>query len=341
VNGNLLRVTFTLFCVFAGSSFANCQSSGAISSDTERHPDSKERYRWDQLSEDAGFPRSYNFPVFVVGDKMFAMLGYGVWASADGRMWTRTALEPLRRNVYTGQYVQFRDAIYLLGDHDGNYESITFVPKVRKTTDMVSWQTLGTSTNLPGRIFPGTVVFRDKIWLIGGYDTRRFFNDVWSSSDGAQWLREVENAGFTPRSGMGLVVYKDRLWLLGGGVIDGMPNNNPDSQNEIWSTADGKQWTKHDSRLPLMAGGTAVVFDDELWLVGANRDGVFGRSSVVTSDLINWREVAAPWSPRGGVAAWVFDNRLFVTGGKYSYTENGNIHFVYSNDVWAMARTGK
>lgn len=79
------------------------------------------------------------------------------------------------------------------------------------------------------------------------------------------------------------------------------------------------------------------MYDGKLWLVGANRDGSFSRAAIVTDDGVTWREETAPWSPRGGVATWVFDNKLYMTGGKYSITENGEIRFIYSNDVWSMA----
>jgi hypothetical protein len=59
---------------------------------------------------------------------------------------------------------------------------------------------------------------------------------------------------------------------------------------------------------------------------------------LVSEDGANWREYPAPWSPRGGTAVWVAGDKLFMTGGKYSFTENGEIKFVYSNDVWAMSR---
>jgi hypothetical protein len=57
---------------------------------------------------------------------------------------------------------------------------------------------------------------------------------------------------------------------------------------------------------------------------------------MVTSDLSDWVEHRAPWSPRGGASAWVFNGKLYMTGGKYSVTENGQIRFIYSNDVWRM-----
>jgi hypothetical protein len=80
-----------------------------------------------------------------------------------------------------------------------------------------------------------------------------------------------------------------------------------------------------------------VVYDDKLWLVGANRDGGFSRAVLVTNDGVSWKEETAPWSPRGGVATWVFDDKLYMTGGKYSVTEDGQLKFIYSNDVWYMA----
>ena len=295
-------------------------------------------YAWTKLTDAADFPKSYNFPVFVSGKKMYAFLGYGVWVSDDGRSWSKTQLEPIRKDVYSTQYVQFRDAVYAIGNNRGNYEQMTFGSMVRRTDDFRTWTTVAERTNLPGRIFPSFVAFRDKIWLIGGYDGTRFYNDVWNSSDGMTWNKIVENTDWTPRASSSVAVFNDRLWLLGGGVIDGMQDPHPNSKREIWSSVDGKKWERVTAEMPTMAGGTPVVFDNELWLVGANRDGTFGRSSMVTRDFKTWREEAAPWTPRGAVAAWVFDNKLFMTGGKYSVTENGEIRFIYSNDVWVMTK---
>jgi hypothetical protein len=272
---------------------------------------------------------------------MRAFLGQGVWESTDGANWNKTQLEPLRQDVYRTQYVHFGDAIYALGDNRGNYERMFFGSKVRRTRDFKTWEVVAERTSLPGRIFPGLIVFRGKIWLLGGYDGRQNYDDVWNSTDGAAWTRVVEHAGWTPRNSPSLVVFRDRLWLLGGGVIDGMPDSNPGSKREIWSTVDGIEWTKSKEESPVMSGGEPVVFDGKLWLVGANRDGTFGRSSLVTEDLTTWQQLSAPWSPRGGVASWVFDGKLYMTGGKYSETVNGEIRFIYSNDVWVMSKNTK
>jgi hypothetical protein len=124
--------------------------------------------------------------------------------------------------------------------------------------------------------------------------------------------------------------------MIGGGAIDGQTDSNPRSTREVWSTTDGKEWIKSPAEMPAINGGTPVVFDGKVWLIGANRDGVFGRSSMVSSDMENWVQHQAPWSPRGGTAAWIIGDKLYMTGGKYSVTEDGQIRFIYSDDVWVM-----
>ncbi|MEO7660668.1 MAG: hypothetical protein ABIV48_13720, partial [Pyrinomonadaceae bacterium] len=101
-------------------------------------------------------------------------------------------------------------------------------------------------------------------------------------------------------------------------------------------------WTQVKMKTELGGGGTPVVFDNKLWFVGANRnDGIFGNAVLVSDDGVAWQAQSAPWSPRGAVAVWVFDDKLYMTGGKFSETVNGEIKFIYSNDVWAMSRTSK
>jgi hypothetical protein len=269
---------------------------------------------------------------------MWAFQGGAVWSSTDGIKWVRSELPSVRRNVYQSDYVQFNEAVYALGDNEGDYENIRFKPSVKRTTDFRRWQTLSERSNYPGRIFRGVIVFDGKIWLLGGYDGRNYFNDVWNSTDGVTWTQVIERAAWSPRTVGTTIVFNGRMFIIGGGVIDGDTVIDPGSTREIWSSPDGKEWTKVTGELPAMSGGSPIVFDGKLWLVGANRDGAFGRSSLVSSDGVTWTDEPAAWSPRGGVAVWTHDDKLFMTGGKYSVTENGQIRFIYSNDVWVMTK---
>ncbi len=296
------------------------------------------KYVWQNVTAKAEFPQGYNYPVFVFDDKMLA-LNNGGWISKDGRNWTKTNLPESGLNSAYQKFVQFNGAIYALGAMRGNYLDFTISTKISRTRDGKSWETVAEKSNLPTRVFYGATVFKDKIWLIGGFDGKKYYNDVWNSSDTVNWTRVTEKNAWSVRNISKIIVFKDKIWIIGGGVIDGDKVNNPNSEGEIWSSDDGINWKEHKTNATNKIGGTPVVFDNKLWLVGANRNDGFASGVLFSEDGESWHEMDAPWSPRGATAVWIFADKLFMTGGKYSYSEpNGEIKFVYSNDVWAMSK---
>jgi hypothetical protein len=312
----------------------SCNTTSLASNKATVEPSSA--YKWRKATEKAAFPVGYNYPVYVAQNRMWAFHPEGIWHSTDGTSWAKADLPSVQKDIYTTKYVQFNEAVYALGQNQGNYLKMTFGSTIRRTTDFQKWETLAEKSNLPNRIFHALLVFNNKIWLLGGFDGKAYYNDVWNSSDGVHWTPITKGAAWSPRTIAAAVVYKNRLWIIGGSVIDGDPVTNKNAAHEVWSSADGASWTLVSDRMPGFAGNSPIVFDNKLWLVGANRDGTFGKSSLTTEDGVTWKEEAAPWSPRGGVATWIYDGKLFMTGGKYSVTENGVIRFIYSNEVWCM-----
>lgn len=294
-------------------------------------------YRWNNVTAEAEFPKSYNYPVFIVGKKMVA-LNNGAWISSDGRTWAKAPLPDSGTNNAYLAHVQLNGAVLALGSMTGNYERFRISTAIKRTRDLEKWETIAETSNLPRRIFYGTAVHDGKIWIIGGYDGKNYLNDVWSSADGVHWQQVTKTAPWSPRTTKTVAVFNGEIWLLGGGVIDGGKEINPESEQEVWASRDGKEWRRVQTAFKRKWRGTPVVFDGKLWLVGANRGGTFESAVWMTEDGSNWQEFSAPWSPRGAVAAWVFGDKLFMTGGKSSYVERGETKFVYSNDVWAMSR---
>lgn len=294
-------------------------------------------YRWSNVTEKAQFPEGYNYPVFVMDGELRA-INNGGWISKDGRNWTQTDLPESGLNSAYQKFILFNDAVYALGTMTGNYLDMKLTPKISRTRDFKTWEVLATRSNLPARVFYGATVFKDRMWLFGGWDGKNYHNDAWSSVDGVKWERAAENVAWSPRNPGNITVFNDKIWIIGGDVIDGEKNLNPNSNKEIWSSADGVNWTQAAIKSPRPLAGTPVVFDGKLWLAGANRGNGFDSGMLYTEDGVHWNEMQAPWSPRGGVAAWVFNDKLYLTGGKYSHTVNGEIKFVYSNDIWAMER---
>jgi hypothetical protein len=303
--------------------------------------DLAERYVWTPVTTSAAFPGAYNFPVFVIRDQMWAFHPGGHWYSQDGKTWLPSELPLSGLNTGHQRYVAFNDAVYALGTMTGNYLDLHLTSRIARTRDFRRWEVLAERSNLPSRVFYGAVVYHDKIWLMGGFDGTGYYNDVWNSSDGVHWARVVQQAQWSPRNVDMVAVFKDRLWIIGGGVIDGEREINASSKREVWSSPDGIRWTAAPDREGSAWGGAPVVFDDRLWLIGANRNATFAPATLVTADGVSWREETAPWSPRGAPAVWVYGDKLFMTGGKYSAMENGTQRFIYRNDVWSMARTDR
>lgn len=296
------------------------------------------QYSWTKVTDGAVFPGAYNFQVFTVRDQMWAFHPQGNWYSTDGRTWTKSELPVYGLNTGYQRYVQFNDAVYALGTMEGNYTDMRLGSRIARTSDFKRWEVLAETSELPARVFYGAVVFNHKIWLMGGFDGKNYFNDVWNSADGVHWTRAAEKTEWSPRIARTVVVFKNRIWIIGGGLIDGTPSDGR-AGTEVWSSSDGVGWTRVTDKMARVWGTSPVVYDGKLWLVGANRDGNFSRAVLVTEDGATWTEETALWSPRGDVVTWVFDNKLYMTGGKYSETENGEIKFIYSNDVWYMSQT--
>jgi len=296
-------------------------------------------YVWSIVTPDAGYPKGYNYPVFVANGEMW-LLSNGGWISRNGKTWTKTALPDSGLNSAFQDYVLYRDQVLALGTMRGNVENMELTSRIARTRDMKSWEVIAERSNLPPRVFYGSAVFKDKIWLFGGWDGRKYYNDVWTSDDGVNWKRVSDSTAWTPRTVGNVIVYKNKFWFHGGGVIDGERSDNSKEQNETWTSEDGVNWTRVETKFDGYLSGTPVVFDNKIWLIGGNRnDGKFENAAFVSADGVSWERRTAPWTPRGGVAVWVFQDKLFMTGGKYSETVNGEIRFIYSNDVWAMSRS--
>ncbi len=179
-----------------------------------------------------------------------------------------------------------------------------------------------------------SLIFRNKMWMMGGRKLpgTECSNQVWSSSDGAKWTLETANAGWSPRLAPGFVVFKDRMWILGG-TEDFYHNNDTTLFNDVWSSADGKEWKLELANAPWSkrTHGKAIVFDGKIWVMGG---GHRSPNAIPTNDVwcsedgVNWKLVtsSAAWKPRLWFSALVYRDRMWILGG---WAESGNF-----GDVW-------
>jgi hypothetical protein len=131
------------------------------------------------------------------------------------------------------------------------------------------------------------------------------------------WVRVKENNSWVPRDSAGELVYNGRMWLLGG--------YTPGLVSDVWSSADGLEWTK-SGEVPSSAGVNIpvnFVYDGKMWV--AMQEGAFYSSS----DGAAWTLAAPeiPWKGQYASGGAVFGSKMWVISRKKG-TESGN-------DIWS------
>ena len=190
------------------------------------------------------------------------------------------------------------------------------------------WTRALTQVAWPNRDGHAALVFRDRLWVLGGWGTGPL-QDVWSSPDGIEW-QAAGDAPWPARKAHAGVVFQDRLWVLGGGT------GGTEQANDVWSSPDGLTWTQATAEAPWSRrlNHAGAVFDHKIWILG----GWGGRdlNDVWSSpDGRSWTQAVAeaPWSGRNGHSVVVHDGRLWVLGG-WGRGEAGDGNL---NDVWSSA----
>lgn len=287
---------------------------------------------WVKVTDRAGWkPRDSQGEV-VCKDKMWIFGGWfdsfrpaprDVWSSSDGRNWELVTSTAGWKSSDIPMTVVFRDKMWFMGGwYNGRLPGHMASREVWWSTDGIQWE----QAKQPGwspRMGAGVVVFKDKMWILGGTedylfakDDKRLRNDVWCSSDGQEWTRVTGSAGWSPRALHQAVVLDGKMWVLGGG------NYQPALQvlNDVWCSEDGRKWTRVLEKAPWQPRiwFSAVVYRDRMWVLGGS---TFGNKLVVdvwySKDGKKWLELKSrvAWKARHEHSAFVFQDKIWVAGG--------------------------
>ena len=186
----------------------------------------------------------------------------------------------------------------------------------------------------------GGVVFGGKMWLLGGWSPGRFpaqcANDVWSSVDGANWTMERPNTFVDPekfdttkdwegRHFAGYHVFGGQMWIVGGDPLQGR------YQTDIWSSTDGKTWTRRDVH----------TSEPRMIRVTDPQSPYYGQTIV---DPSSKPVEVAQFGKRTVPITGVFAGKLFLMGGqrmqKYVDPEWPGAPATAFNDIWQSSDGG-
>jgi dihydrofolate reductase len=236
---------------------------------------------WTEAKLTTAFPDRYEHESVVFDNKIWVIGGTDgsnkfndVWSSADGKDWTEVT-DNTGFSAFSGhQVVVFDNKMWLIGGvevipstHNNTSKALN---EVWNSADGITWTKVDTATPIfSARSDHQSVVFDNKMWVIGGSTVGlpNLANDVWSSVDGITWIKEIATtatATFVPRSLHRSVVFDNKIW-----VISGDDDIDSPLSNDVWSSADGKDWTKV-TIMPTFSArffSEAVVFDNKIWII--------------------------------------------------------------------------
>ena len=257
----------------------------------------------------------------------------------DIKGWKKHVTTSLWSERISDGTVNFKNRIWIIG---GNNKS-NYLNDVWSSADGERWKkhdtyVKGDSTKKKpiwsARDEMATIVFKNKIWIMGGVGNN-YYNDVWSSADGEAWEKHTTRNEDTSKTNIwskrsidAFVKFNDRIWIFGG--------RTEIFYEDVWSSADGETWKKHSTRISdtkittfLSSPESAIVFNDEIWLIDYNTgiwksgDGevwtTFGNKDIIlaSATLLQW------------------DNKLWILGGYWPdwYSDRKDI----SKKVWSSA----
>ena len=181
---------------------------------------------WTQETAAAGWSGRFGHSSVVYGSKLWVIGGNDgsyqddVWSSSDGATWTQVTISGGSWSGRLGHsVVVFDDKLWVIGGYRYDSSHI-YLNDVWSSTDGASWTQATASAAWSGRRYHSSVVYDDKLWVLGGYrfdgSNNVYLADVWSSSDGASWTEETPSDAWSGRSGHSSVVFGGYLWVLGG-----------------------------------------------------------------------------------------------------------------------------
>lgn len=176
---------------------------------------------------------------YYFGDK--SSLKNDVWYSSNGKDWKLVTADAGWSPRAFLQAAVLNGKIYVFGG--GNY-----VPEYHAKNDVWSsddgiyWTKVSDATPWHERIWFSSVVYRDRIWVVGGWSNSPYKNwsDVWYTKDGKEWEQLKSDVCWKERHELSAFVFRDKIWVAGG--------MTPPLVNDVWSLEIPRNWFS-DERL--------------------------------------------------------------------------------------------
>ncbi len=236
---------------------------------------------WQEVNSKAAFEQRGGHAMTVANNSMWIVGGKrspsgggqyfnDVWRSKNGKDWVQTVknapFSARRHHTLTN----LNGRMFLIGGFSNPLDEEDWVKgDIWVSSDSVQWDQVTKLAPFGRRHGHATVVYNNRIWVIGGYDNYgNYLNDVWYSKNGYQWNLATPNAQFSRRRLHEVVANEKGMWLTGGS------SKGSSYHNDIWFSKDGIAWESVNviKFFPARGYHTSLYFDDRLWVLNGYYD---------------------------------------------------------------------
>ncbi|MCY4577317.1 MAG: serine hydrolase [Candidatus Kaiserbacteria bacterium] len=256
--------------------------------------------------------------------------------------WTEVTAAAPWETRDSGEAFLFQNKLWMMGGINGNstirgddtidYWKAPHFNDIWYSEDGMGWHQAVAAAEWPPRRSMSVVLFKDKLWMFGGWSpVTGYTNDIWSSTDGIHWTQATKQAEWPAREGQMVEIFQDKIWLIGGVNYD-----NRETKNDVWYSEDGITWVEAEN-MPWESrwDHATAVFKGKMYLTGGmNLTGGIFNDVWVTENGLHWRLVtnSPPWGQRQGHAMEVYKGKMWLIGRFNDKKNKGPNNVWYSED---------
>jgi hypothetical protein len=183
---------------------------------------------WEVLADTSNLPKRFFYHPFVFDNKIW-IIGGGteneqfsdIWNSSDGIHWIKQAENLPFGKRQESQFVFFNGKIFMLNND------------VWSSSDAIHWAKEADRFVKEDIFGYSSVVYDNKIWLLGCNRNNLFRSEALVSSDGKTWTSQ--SAPWSPRGGTTSCIFKNKVYMTGG-KYGGTPDRpNFIYSNDVWT----------------------------------------------------------------------------------------------------------
>ena len=302
---------------------------------------------WVKVADKAGWCVWDSSGEMVFKDQLWILGGWfnslprpprDVWSSPDGKTWNLVTTEAPWKHSDLPMTVVFNDRMWLMGGwYNGRLPGHGASNEVWSSTDGREWEQVDEEhAGWSPRIAAGAVVFKGRVWILGGTEDYYFGDDnepqerhlVVRRRQG--WKREVANAPWSPRAYHAALVHNGKIWVLGGGNY--VPQYH--AWNDIWSSLRrGALGARCRARHvePRGSGSPRASIETGCgsWEAGRTTPRRTGATSGIPREGKEWTKLRSKvvWKERHEHSTYVLHDKIWVVGGHAQ---------PLSSEVWSL-----